>query len=66
MFRDSKPLRVSPEKARYEMRAAMPWSEKDCCIYKKVFPQMTNWLPKEEATQWRLEFETELAWLLAA
>ena len=50
------------------MRAAgaMPWSEKDCRIYKKVFPQMTNWLPKEEAAQLCLEFETELAWLLAA
>jgi hypothetical protein len=50
------------------MRAAdaMPWSEKDCGFWKQVFPQMTNWLPKEEAAQWCLEFETELAWLLAA
>ena len=50
------------------MRAAdaMPWSGKDCGFWKQVFPQMTNWLPKEEATQLCLEFETELARLLAA
>jgi hypothetical protein len=30
-----------------EMRAAdaIPWSDKDCRFYKKVFPQMTNWAP---------------------
>jgi hypothetical protein len=44
----------------------MPWSEKDCRFYKKVFPQMTNWLPEDEAAQLRLAFETELQRLRAA
>ena len=43
----------------------MPWNEKDCRFYKKIFPQMTNWLPEDEAAQLRFEFETELARLLA-
>jgi hypothetical protein len=73
------PPRVSyapkPEKVRLqlvalldEMRAAgaMPWSDKDCRFYRKVFPQMTNWLPEDEAAQLRLELEAELARLLAA
>jgi hypothetical protein len=73
------PPRVSyapkPEKVRLqlvalldEMRAAeaMPWNEKDCRFYKKVFPQMTNWLSEDEAAQLRLAFETELQRLRAA
>ncbi len=50
-----------------EMRAAdaMPWTEKDCRLYKKIFPQMTNWLPEDEAGQLRFAFEAELARLLA-
>lgn len=73
------PPRVSyapkPEKVRSqllalldEMRAAeaMPWSEKDCGFWKQVFPQMTNWLPKDEAAQLCFEFETEMARLMAA
>jgi hypothetical protein len=30
-------------------------------LYRTIFPQMTNWLPDEEAAQLRFEFETELA-----
>ena len=42
----------------------MPWSDKDCRFY--LFPQMTNWLPDDEAARLRLAFETELQRLRAA
>ena len=44
----------------------VPWREKDREFYRVVFPQMTNWLPEDEARQLRFEFETELARLEAA
>ena len=43
-----------------------PWSHKDVGFYRLVFPQMTNWLPKDEAAQLCFEFEAELARLEAA
>jgi hypothetical protein len=44
----------------------MQWSEKDRGFWKQVFPQMTNWPPREEAAQLCLEFEAELERLMAA
>ena len=44
----------------------VPWRDKDREFYRVVFPQMSNWLPEEEARQLRFEFETELARLEAA
>jgi hypothetical protein len=35
-------------------------------LYRKIVPQMTLWLPEEEAEQLRFEFETEMARLEAA
>jgi len=35
-------------------------------MYKTIFPQMTNWLPEEEARQLCFEFEREIARLEAA
>jgi hypothetical protein len=51
-----------------EARAAqtMPWDAKRVTLYQTIFPQMTNWLPAEEAAQLRFEFEAELARLEAA
>ena len=51
-----------------EMRAAevMPWDQKRALLNAKIFPQMTNWLPEDEAAQLRFEFEAELARLEAA
>lgn len=58
-----------PEKVRQmlhsmldELRGAeeWPWSEKDLGFNKVVFPQMTNWLPAEEAARLRIEFEREI------
>jgi hypothetical protein len=67
--------RADPEEVRAELykilaeaRAAktLPWEPKQASLYKTIFPQMTNWLPEDEAAQLRFDFETELARLNAA
>lgn len=40
---------------------AMPWDARKLGFYKTVVPQMVLWLPEDEAAQWRLDFETEVA-----
>ena len=37
-----------------------PWTAKEVAFWKTVFPQMTNWLPAEEATQLRSAFKDEM------
>ena len=37
-----------------------PWNERNTAIWEDVFPNMANWLPKEEAEQLRLEFRAEM------
>jgi hypothetical protein len=44
----------------------MPWPSEKLRYWRTVFPQMTNWLPPEEAAQLRFEFEEELRRLDAA
>jgi hypothetical protein len=67
--------RADPDEVRAELyrilaeaRAAqkLPWEPKRVRLYRTIFPQMTNWLPQEEAAQLCFEFETELARLEAA
>lgn len=67
--------RADPDEVRAELykilaeaRAAqkLPWEQKTVSLYRTIFPQMTNWLPEEEAKQLRFDFETELARLEAA
>lgn len=67
--------RADPDEVRAELykilaeaRAArtMPWDKSRVSLYRTIFPQMTNWLPEEEGTQLRFEFETEIARLEAA
>jgi hypothetical protein len=67
--------RADPDEVRAELykilaeaRAAqkLPWEPKTVSLYRTIFPQMTNWLPDEEAAQLRFDFETELARLEAA
>ena len=67
--------RPDPEDVRRELlrilgeaRAAsqLPWDRRRENLYRTIFPQMTAWLPEEEAAQLRFEFETELARLDAA
>jgi hypothetical protein len=51
-----------------EMRAAvtLPWDEPKLDYYRTVVPQMSLWLPEDEAAQIRLDFEAEIARLGAA
>ena len=46
------------EKAR--IAKDMPWTPKEVGYWKTVFPQMTNWLPPDEAARARSDFEVEL------
>jgi hypothetical protein len=67
--------RADPDKVRAELhkilaeaRAAqeMPWGPERVRLYRTIFPQMSNWLPEDEAAQLRSAFEAELARLEAA
>jgi len=67
--------RPAPDKVRSrlhkilaEMRGAqkLPWEPTTVSLYRTIFPQMTNWLPEEEAAQLRFAFDTEMARLEAA
>jgi hypothetical protein len=67
--------RADPDEVRAELlrvlaqaRAAqsLPWDARRTLYLRTVFPQMTNWLPDEEAAQLRFEFETEIRRLEAA
>ena len=67
--------RPDPEKVRArlnrilsEAKAArtLPWEPGRVSLYRTVFPQMTLWLPEEEAAQLRFEFEAEMTRLEAA
>jgi len=51
-----------------EARAAkvLPWDADSVRLYRKIVPQMTRWLPAEEAEQLRFEFEEEMRRLAAA
>ena len=77
LFEDlpSQAYRADPDVVRTEMRTllaelraakTMPWTQEDVGFYQTVFPQMSRWLPEEEAAQLCLEFETELKRLKAA
>ncbi len=61
-------VRAEVTKVLDQARSAtvMPWPSNKVAYWKLVFPQMTNWLPEDEARQLRFEFETELARLEAA
>ena len=67
--------RPDPDKVRSrlhkilaEARAAqrLPWEPTTVSLYRTIFPQMSLWLPDDEAAQLRFEFETELVRLHAA
>ena len=77
LFGDAAPpaYRPDPDKVRSrlykilaEARAAktLPWEPTTVSLYRTIFPQMSHWLPDDEAAQLRFEFETELERLKAA
>ena len=51
-----------------EVRSAtiLPWEPRRLALYRTIVPQMSLWLPEEEAAQLRLDFETEISRLQAA
>jgi hypothetical protein len=65
---DSGKVRASLQLILGEVRAAttMPWRPVKLSLYKTIFPQMSTWLPEDEAKQLCFEFETEMARLEAA
>ncbi len=67
-YADPEKVRAKLHKLLAEMRAAgsMPWDDRTLRLHQTVFPQMTDWLPDEEAAQLRFAFATELERLKAA
>lgn len=65
---DPDKVRSRLDKILSEARAAekLPWQPIQLSLYRTIFPQMTNWLPDDEARQLRFEFEAELERLQAA
>jgi hypothetical protein len=65
---DPDAVRAELYKILAEARAAqkLPWEPKTVLLYRTIFPQMTNWLPDDEAAQLRFEFDTEIKRLEAA
>jgi hypothetical protein len=52
--------------ARAKAAPATPFRAADQALYRVVFPQMTNWLPEDEARRLRADFAAELERLRAA
>jgi hypothetical protein len=65
---DPDEVRADLHRILAEARAAktLPWDEDKTSLYQVIFPQMSRWLPEEEAAQLCFEFEAELARLKAA
>ena len=53
------------EEAR-EAESLISWQPGRLSLYRTIFPQLTGWLPEEEAAQLRFEFKAELERLAAA
>jgi hypothetical protein len=65
---DPDKVRARLHKILAEMKAAqtLPWEPTTVSLYRTIFPQMANWLPKEEGEQLCFQFEEELIRLEAA
>jgi DNA-binding PadR family transcriptional regulator len=52
-YADPDKVRAELHKLLAEMRAAqsMPWDKRTLTRHQTVFPQMTNWLPEDEAAR---------------
>jgi hypothetical protein len=61
-------VRARLHKILAEARAAQtfPWEPARLSLYRTIFPQMTLWLPEDEAAQLRFAFEMEMARLETA
>jgi hypothetical protein len=59
---DPDKVRARLERILAEARAAerLPWTPSQKRLFQKIFPDMTEYLPEEEAAQYRFQFETEM------
>ena len=67
--------KVDPDRIRLQLLSlletarkatTMPWPERDARMWQIAFPQMSNWLPPDEAHQLRFEFAQEMQRLARA
>ena len=67
--------RADPEKVRARLRRILaeaqearsnPWSPAQTQLYQTIVPNMTRWLPADEAQQWLAQFNREMTRLLDA
>lgn len=65
---DPDKVRRRLERILAEARAAdtMPWDWSKRSLFKKIFPDMANLLPNEEAKQYCIQFDQEWERLMAA
>lgn len=65
---DSAKIRAELHRILGEARdaAVMPWDTRRQRYYRTVVPQMSLWLPEDEAAQLRFDFEIEMRRLEAA
>jgi hypothetical protein len=65
---DPDKVRRRLERILAEARAAqtMPWDWSQRSLFKKIFPDMANLLPEDEARQYVFQFEVEWERLMAA
>lgn len=59
-------VRARLQKILAETRSADALPRGKASLYQTIFPQMTQWLPEDEAAQLRFEFEAEMERLKAA
>ena len=59
---DLERIRNQLNEALQELRTAdtFPWSEMDLGVWRNLFRQMPNWLPKQERTEIQQAFQEEL------
>ena len=65
---DPDKVRARLERILGQARAAdaLPWERSQASLYRTIVPDMTRWLPDDEAAAWRAEFETQMARLETA
>jgi hypothetical protein len=63
---DMDSVRSELQRILAETRAADSLPRAQLALYQTIFPQMTLWLPEDEAAQLRFEFEAEMERLKAA
>ena len=65
---DPDKVRARLERILGQARAAntLPWEASQVSLYRIIVPDMTRWLPDDEAAAWRAEFEAQMARLEAA